>query len=174
LVAQVPVDSSYVLSFGVSWATTSGTIPTASAPITATITDPNIVAGDTIYEVTSSGLVAVGTASANGTITFTFSSDPTFVIAQVKASASAVPRATSVTGSAVIGKTVTLRIAGSHFSGQPKITSNQAGTRAEVTRDSGTILTVRVTEARSARRGVHVFSIRFADGASCTVRYSLR
>jgi len=50
-------------------------------PITLTITDAGIVAGDTVYEVTSSGLIVVGTASANGVVSITFTNDPTFVVA---------------------------------------------------------------------------------------------
>jgi outer membrane protein OmpA-like peptidoglycan-associated protein len=45
-----------------------------------TITDPNIKAGDTIYELTPTGLVAVGTATVDGSATVTFSSDPTFLV----------------------------------------------------------------------------------------------
>jgi len=72
LVAAVPTGSSYVLSFAVTWASPDGTSPVATAPITMTINDPSIVAGDTIYELTSAGLVAVGTATTNGTVTITF------------------------------------------------------------------------------------------------------
>ena len=174
LVAQVPTSTSYVLAFGVSWETPTGSSPAAATPITATINDPSIVAGDTIFEVTPSGLVAVGTASTNGTVTITFSSDPTFVITHVAAAARALPRATKVDGSAVIGKTVTLTITGSHFYAQPSITSNESGTRAVVSRDTGTLLTVRVTVSSSGRRGEHIFTVRLANGASCTVRYSVK
>jgi hypothetical protein len=45
-----------------------------------TITDPSIKAGDTIYELTTAGLEAVGTATADGTATISFSNDPTFVV----------------------------------------------------------------------------------------------
>jgi len=39
------------------------------------VSDPGIKAGDTIYEVTTAGLEAVGTATVDGTATITFSSD---------------------------------------------------------------------------------------------------
>ena len=80
LTAQVPAGQSYVVAFAVAWEAPGGTSPSATTPVTMTITDPSIVAGDTIYELTSTGLVALGTASANGTVTVTFSSDPTFTV----------------------------------------------------------------------------------------------
>ena len=81
LSAMVPSGDSYVASFAVSWETPSDTSPVASAPITLTITDSSIVSGDTIYEMTSTGLSAVGTATVDGSVTVTFTSDPIFVVA---------------------------------------------------------------------------------------------
>ena len=174
LVSQVPAGSSYVLAFAVTWETTTGSTPSATTPITATINDPSIVAGDTIYEITPTGVVEVATATTNGTITFTFSSDPIFVIGHATVAPQPSPHASRVDGSAVAGKTVTLKIVGSHFYGQPKITSNGPGTRVVVSRDTGTLLTLRVSVSAHARAGVHTFTVRLADGASCTVRYSLK
>jgi hypothetical protein len=56
LVAEIPAGSSYLFSFAVSWETPDGSAPGATAPIEMTITDPSIMAGDTIYELTSAGL----------------------------------------------------------------------------------------------------------------------
>ncbi len=81
LTSKVPRGQSYLISFAVSWQAPDGSCPAASAPITMTITDPGIHVGDAIYEVTSSGLKAVGTAKANGIATITFTNDPTFVVA---------------------------------------------------------------------------------------------
>ena len=81
--SEVPAGQSYLTSFAVSWAATDGTSPKASQPITMTITDPAIKAGDTIYALTSTGVRAVGTASINGQATVTFTSDPAFVVAAV-------------------------------------------------------------------------------------------
>ena len=80
LTADVPAGQSYVTSVAVSWQALDGSSPTATAPITLTITDHSIVAGDTIYEVTSTGLTAVGTAAVNGSVTITFSNDPVFLV----------------------------------------------------------------------------------------------
>ncbi len=72
--------TAYVASYGISWVTPSSTSPAATAPITMTITDPGIVAGDVIYVLTPSGPQAVGTATTDGSITFTFTQDPVFVL----------------------------------------------------------------------------------------------
>jgi ABC-type cobalt transport system substrate-binding protein len=260
LVAQVPAGSSYVLSFAVTWEAPNGTSPTATAPITMTITDLSIVAGDTIYELTSTGLVAVGTATANGTVTITFSSDPTFLVSHTTPVAQAPLRITTLSGTvgtaltlatrggsgsgavsftvtngsatgcritgssltatgagtclvtatkaavatylaasssattvtftakvipvhlhatrvhhyARIGRTVTLTIVGTGFYGKPTITSNEAGTRAVVTHDSGKLLTVRVTVRAGSPKGKHTFTIRLANGKSCRIYYLVK
>jgi hypothetical protein len=75
-----------VASFAISWQAPNGTSPSALTPITMTITDPSITAGETIYQLTSKGLVAVGSATQNGTATITFSSDAVFVVASLTAS----------------------------------------------------------------------------------------
>jgi hypothetical protein len=85
LASQVTAGQSYVASFAVSWQAPNGTTPPASSPITMTITDPSITAGETIYLLTSGGLVAAGSATANGTATITFTSDPVFVVASLTA-----------------------------------------------------------------------------------------
>jgi alpha-tubulin suppressor-like RCC1 family protein len=260
LVAQVPAGSSYVLSFAVTWEAPNGTSPTATAPITMTITDPNIKAGDIIYELTSTGLAAVGTATANGTVTITFSSDPIFLVSHTTPVAQASLRITTLSGTlgtaltlvtsggsgsgavsftvangtatgcritgssltatgagkclvtatkaadttylaasssattvrftakvipvhlhatrvhryARVGRTVTLTIVGTGFYGKPTITSNEAGTRAVVTHDSGKLLTVRVTVRAGSRKGKHTFTIRQANGRSCRVYYLVK
>ena len=83
LKSEVPAGQSYLTSFAVSWVTPDGTSPVASKPITMTITDPAIKAGDTIYALTSTGIRAVGTATTNGEATVMFTSDPAFVVAGV-------------------------------------------------------------------------------------------
>jgi hypothetical protein len=86
LAAKVMAGQSYVASFAVTWQAPNGTTPAATSPITMTITDPSITAGETIYLLTSGGLVAAGSATANGTATITFTSDPVFVVASLTAS----------------------------------------------------------------------------------------
>jgi outer membrane protein OmpA-like peptidoglycan-associated protein len=115
LAPLAPSGQSYVIAFAVSWQTTSGTSPSASTPLTMTIKDPSIVAGDTIYELTSTGLVAVGTATVNGSAVVTFSNDPVFVVASPVTKAQARLRVTSVRG--VVGTPLTLATSGGSGTG---------------------------------------------------------
>jgi hypothetical protein len=82
--------------------------------------------------------------------------------------------ATRVHRYARVGRTVTLTIVGTGFYGKPTITSNEAGTRAVVTHDSGKLLTVRVTVRAGSRKGKHTFTIRQANGRSCRVYYLVK
>jgi len=82
------------------------------------------------------------------------------------------PHATHVNGSAVTGKTVTITISGSGFTGAPKITSSAAGTTAKVSHDTGKLLTVRIST--KAGKGEHVLTIRNADGKSCKINYATK
>jgi outer membrane protein OmpA-like peptidoglycan-associated protein len=115
LAPLVPSGQSYVIAFAVSWQTTGGASPSASTPLTMTITDPSIVAGDTIYELTSTGLVAVGTATANGSAVVRFSDDPVFVVASPAIKAQATLRVTSLRG--VFGTPLTLAMRGGSGTG---------------------------------------------------------
>jgi hypothetical protein len=81
------------------------------------------------------------------------------------------PHATGVHGSAVIGKTVTLTISGSGFSGAPRITSTGAGVRVGVSHDTGHLLTIRVTVSAKGKKGEHTFTITESNGKSCRVNY---
>lgn len=74
------------------------------APITLTIVDPAIRAGDTIYVLTAHGLRAVGTATADGQATISFTTDPAFLVA-------AVPRLGRVSRAALLkGRDVDLKL----------------------------------------------------------------
>ena len=77
-----------------------------------------------------------------------------------------------VYGVAWVGKTVTIKISGTGFYAQPKVTSNVAGVKAIVSGDTGTMLTVRVSAAANSPLGVHTFTVRLANGKSATVRYN--
>ena len=83
-------------------------------------------------------------------------------------------RATKVNGSGVVGRTVTLTIAGTGFNGHVTVTSNEAGTTAVVSHVSGRLLTVRVTVRAGSRKGEHTFTIRLANGKSCRVTYLVK
>jgi major membrane immunogen (membrane-anchored lipoprotein) len=81
------------------------------------------------------------------------------------------PSASVVHGHAVAGRTVTLSIDGSGFSGRPRVTSH-AGTTALVVRDTGRVLVVRVSVKAHSRNGLFTFTITLANGRSCQVRYN--
>ena len=115
LVAQVPPGNSYVLSFAVSWQAPDGTSPAATAAITLTITDPSIKAGNSIYELTSTGLTLVGTATVDGSVTITFTNDPTFLVTAKTLVAQAGLSITSLRGT--LGKALTLVTSGGSGTG---------------------------------------------------------
>jgi major membrane immunogen (membrane-anchored lipoprotein) len=127
--------------------------------------------------VTTTGALAQGTYRASGT-----TSDPTGDMGKFTFTLSvtappppkpAAPTATTVKGYVVAGKTVTLVIDGSGFTGRPRVTSHP-GTVALVTRDTGKVLDVRVKSAAHSRNGTFTFTITVADGESCKVRYIQR
>jgi hypothetical protein len=77
-----------------------------------------------------------------------------------------------VHGHAVAGHTSTLTITGTGFHGQPRITSNAPGTKAVVTHDTGTRLTVKVTTRATTKPGVKVFTIT-QSGHTAKTHYTL-
>jgi hypothetical protein len=82
------------------------------------------------------------------------------------------PKATAVHGLVHTGKTSTVTISGTHFYGQPHITSNAKGTTARVMKDTGKLLTVKVTTKKTTPRGRHTFIIIFANGGQTSVKYT--
>ena len=77
-------------------------------------------------------------------------------------------------GSVTKGKKSTITVTGYNFSGRPKLTSNVAGFKATVTRDSGKTLTVVITVTGSTKPGVKVLAMAFSNGKRASVKYSLR
>lgn len=84
------------------------------------------------------------------------------------------PKAIRVVGTVTVGKTQTVTVVGSNFTGRPAVTSNVAGFIARVTHDSGSRLTVVITINRPNKPGVRVMTITLANGKKTSVRYSLR
>jgi hypothetical protein len=91
-----PAGQSYVIAFAVSWQTSDGTSPASTSPITMTINDPAIAVGDSVYLVSSSGLTLVATATVAGTVTFTFTSDPIFLVTAATPPPPKIPGAVAV------------------------------------------------------------------------------
>ena len=133
----------------------------SSTPTTVTLlvtTDSAATAG------TSSTITLTNPDGGSGT--FILNGGPNPALATPK------PHATTVHGVVHRGKTTRITISGTHFYGQPRITSNNPGTSARVSGDTGKLLTVWVTTKANVRLGVHTFTIRFANGEQTSVRYN--
>ncbi|OYV64615.1 MAG: hypothetical protein B7X07_05895 [Actinobacteria bacterium 21-64-8] len=126
LESLLPSSESYVTSIAVSWESPSGTSPSATHPLTLVLTDSNILVGDVIYEVTSTGIQKVGVAAQNGVATVTFSTDPTFLIAKPALLTQAALTLSSRRG--VAGRPLTLAASGGSGTGGLTFTVTAAGT----------------------------------------------
>ena len=107
-------------------------------------------------------------AGSSGPTTITFSAAP---------SSTTPPPAgpkVSHTGGFVRGHRSVVRVYGSGFYGQPHVTSNARGTIVRVAHDSGNVLTLIVFVSPNTPKGVHVFTITFANGQVVRVRYIQR
>jgi hypothetical protein len=78
-----------------------------------------------------------------------------------------------VHGAAVAGKWVTVSITGTGFYGQPKITSNAAGSKFAVTKDTGRALTVKIW-TKAGLKGEHVLTVHLANGKSGKAGYNIK
>ena len=113
-----------------------------------------------------------GTPTTAGTYTFTIKSGTaTQSYSLVVLVPLIVFHASRVIGHVTAGKTVFITIVGVGFYGRPTVVSH-AGTVAFVTRDTGKLLTVRVSVARGSRNGTFTFTIRLANGHTTKVRYN--
>jgi hypothetical protein len=116
-----------------------------------TITDPAIVAGDTIYVLTPNGLQIAGTASTDGEVTVSFTTDPAFLLTNV-------PRLTAVGPMAVIrGRSVLVKItcgAAVRCTGTADLARDRSGAALASTRFSlraGQTKTVALAEGRGSQ-----------------------
>ena len=128
--------------------------------------------------ITTSGTLAVGSYVVRGTMSDASGDPGTFLFnlhvgATTPTPSGVSPVARRVIGHAVAGRTVTLKIIGSGFSGRPTVLSH-AGTTALVTRDSGKMLTLRVIVRPRSRNGIFTFVIITVGGKLCSVRYVQR
>jgi hypothetical protein len=133
----------------------------ASTPTTVTLlvtTDSNATSG------TSSTITLTNPDGGSGTFPLNGGPNPNTV--------TPAPKATHVNGVVHTGKTTTVTISGTHFYGQPKITSNAKGTTVHVVKDSGKLLTLKVATKSTTPKGIHTFIIRFANGEQTNVKYN--
>ena len=130
--------------------------------------------------VSSSTSIAVsctfGPATANAALLVTNPNGGTTVSATVLASTTPPPpppslRIVSEKGNAVVGRTVSITVTGTGFSGKPKVTSNGTLVKAVVTRASSTQLIVQVTVGKTARAGRRTFTFAFAGGKVARLNY---
>ena len=117
----------------------------------------------TVYVISVAAVNAVGTSVA-----------ATASATTLAAPAAKNPFTSGTHGIAYVGRTVTLTISGGNFYGQPRITSNNAGTRVGVKGDTGTLLTIIVTTSASGRKGWHTFTITLANGKVCRANYLVK
>jgi major membrane immunogen (membrane-anchored lipoprotein) len=142
-----------------------------------TVGTPNLVVSSTGLltvgaELPVGSYVARGTTSDGNGDTGTFFYN-LIVTADVVVPTTTGPVATHVVGYAVAGRSVSLAIVGSGFFGRPHVSSH-SGTTALVTKDSGTLLIVKVTVTPRSRNGTFTFTIRLSDGKQCQVKYQQR
>jgi hypothetical protein len=133
----------------------------ASTPTTVTLlvtTDSNATAG------TSSTITLTNPDGGSGTFPLNGGPNPNTV--------TPTPHAVRTVGVVHTGKTSVVKVVGTHFYGQPKVSSNDKGTTVRTTGDTGKILTLRVTTKKTTKHGVHTFIIRFANGEQTSVKYN--
>jgi hypothetical protein len=140
----------------------------------------------TVATTTTTSPVTTTTAGGGGGGGTTTTTSSTTTTAPVTSTTASTPTTTTppskpkrlfankVHGYAVVGHSVRLAITGGGFYGQPKITSNEPGTKIGVQHDYGNLLIARVTVRARSPKGWHTFTIRDADGKSCRVNYLVK
>ncbi|MHB2029057.1 MAG: hypothetical protein ACYCPT_09595, partial [Acidimicrobiales bacterium] len=144
--------------------TTSGELAPGSYVVRGTTTDASGDKGKFFFDLRVNALVATTTTTTTTTTTPPPPPPPPKRTSLV---------ASRVIGHAIAGRIVSLVITGFGFSGRPVVTSH-AGTTAYVTKDTGTMLVVRVQVRPGSRNGVFTFTIVLANGDSCRVQYTQR
>jgi len=80
-------NNAYFTSAVAHWLTGDGetaTVPTATSPLTLTLTNPAIVAGAKVFKILNGVVTEVATATVDGSVAITFTEDPEFVVAATK------------------------------------------------------------------------------------------
>jgi uncharacterized repeat protein (TIGR02543 family) len=78
--------NNYIISIVVSWVAADGTVPDTAAgkPVTVTISNTTIKRGMSVYSIIGSTVTLLGTATADGSITVSLTTDPEVVVAATK------------------------------------------------------------------------------------------
>jgi hypothetical protein len=148
-------------------ATTGGT-GTGALSYTATAGSAGCTVSGTSLTAKRAGTCAVTATKAATTTNIVVSSAPTTVTFVLPF------KATRVAGTVTVGKTSTVTIVGSGFTGRPRIICNVAGVTAKVAGDTGKTLRVSVTVKAGVKKGVHTFTVILANGKRTSVKFSLR
>jgi hypothetical protein len=178
LVSQnLPVAGSVTVTSSANYhaqlATSGATGATDPVTFTQSAGAPNLVVSST-GAVTTKGVLSTGTYVASGTTSDASGATGTFSYSlTVSAAPASPPRTTSVSGSAVLGKTVVVTVHGTHLTAHPTVSAPH-GVRASVTRSTSSTITVKITVATSAKKGVAVLVFHFAGGTTTSVRVAIR
>jgi hypothetical protein len=136
------------------------------------------VANGTATGCSISGVTLKASTAGTCLVTVTKAADANYFVASSVATTvtfvKPTPKATRVIGTPIAGKTTEISIAGSYFYGSPTIQSNLAHLVTRVTKDTGSLLGVRVTVPRGAKPGVYVFALRFKNGERTNVKFHLQ
>ncbi len=149
-------------------ATTSLSPANGTCGTTTVSASTTIAATCTLGQPSATATYLVVTNPDGGSATST-----TAVLAAQSAKKAPAFHVSGVHGAAIAGHTVRVTITGTGFYGQPKVTSNAAGTRARVSHDTGRLLVVIIT-TRAGMHGEHVLTIRLANGKTGRAGYNIK
>ena len=86
----------------------------------------------------------------------------------------AVPHASRVVGSVMVGESRHVTIVGRGFTNLSRVKSNEKGTVVRVLHASATQLTILVSVAKGSALGVHTFTITTPSRTTCQIRYNTK
>ena len=79
--SKIDATKDYVVNLIVAWVASDGTVPVASPALTMTITNPAIKSGAIVYGLLGNTYTQLGTATADGSVAFSITTDPVITIA---------------------------------------------------------------------------------------------
>jgi hypothetical protein len=147
---------------------TSGGTGTGAVALTTTTGSAGCTISGSTVKAKQAGTCLV-TATKAGTTTYIAISS-----AATKVTFALPFKVTRVAGTIYAGRTQTVTLIGSGFTGRPRIIANVSGLSAKVTRDTGRTLRVLVTVSPAAKTGVHVMTVILSNGKRTSVKFSLR
>ena len=78
--SKVGTDKEYIVNLVLSWLKSDGTVPTASTPITLSISNSTIKQGAIAYQIIGDSVTQIGTAASDGLLTLSITEDPIITI----------------------------------------------------------------------------------------------